>query len=83
MAKEDFFSILKNECPRDDEVQRTEEIIKKFVIKNGEELNKFYLKSHVIFLADVIEKLIKTSIEQKRINPIIVSVYLATLGNVQ
>ena len=70
MAKEDFFSNLKNKCPRDDDIQRTEEIIKKFVIKNGEELKKLYLKSHVIFLADVFEKLFKTSIEQKGINPL-------------
>ena len=64
MAKEDFFSNLKNKCPSDDEIQRTEEIITIFVIENGEELNNLYLKSDVIFLADVFEKLIKTSFEQ-------------------
>ena len=57
MAKEDFFSNIKNKCPSDDEIQRTEEIIKILVIKNGEDLNTFYLKSDVYFLADVFEKL--------------------------
>ena len=55
MAKENFFSYSKNKCPSDDEIQRTEEIITIFVIKNGEELNNLYLKSDVIFLADVFE----------------------------
>ena len=44
MAKEDFFSYLKNKCPSDDEIQRTEEIIKIFVIEKGEELNKNILE---------------------------------------
>ena len=70
MAKGDFFSNIKNKCPSDDEIQRTEEIIKILVIKNGEELNKLYLKSDVYFLADVFEKLNKTSIEQKGNNPL-------------
>ena len=62
MAKEDFFSNLKNQCPSEDEIQRTEEIIETIVIKIGEELNKLYLKSDAILLAEIIEKLIKTSI---------------------
>ena len=64
MAKEDFFSHLKNKSPSDDEIQRTEEIIKIFDIKNGEKLTNLYMKSDVIFLADVFEKHNKTSIEQ-------------------
>ena len=65
MAKEDFFSNLKNKCPRDDEIQRTEKIIKKFVIKNGEELKKLYLKSHVNFLAEILKNLIKHLLNKK------------------
>ena len=64
MEKEDLLSKLKKKCPSDDEIQRTRENYITFDNKNGEELTKLYLKSDVIFLADVFEKLIKTSIEQ-------------------
>ena len=47
--KEDFLSKLKNKCPDDEEIKRTQEIITTFDIKNGEEITKFYLKSYVIF----------------------------------
>ena len=67
LAKEDFFSKLKINCPSDEEIQRTEEIIKLFDIKMGEELIKLYLKSDVILVADVLQKLNKTSIEQKEL----------------
>ena len=40
LMKEDFFSKLKNKCPDDEEIQRTMDIIKKFNIKNGEELTQ-------------------------------------------
>ena len=70
LKKEDFFSNLKNECPDDDELERTKEIIKLFDIKNGEELTKLYCKSDVIFLADVIEKFVKVSFEEYGINPL-------------
>ena len=68
LKKEDFFSKLKNECPDDDEIERTKEIIKLFDIKNGEELTKLYCKSDVILLADVIEKFVKVSFEEYAIN---------------
>ena len=35
LKKEDFFSKLKKECPGDDEIERTREIIKIFNIKKG------------------------------------------------
>ena len=50
---EDFFSKLKNKCPDDEEIQRTREFIKVFDIKIEERLTKLYLKTDVIFLADV------------------------------
>ena len=70
LKKEDFFSKLKNKCPDDGEIQRTREIIKKFNIKNGEELTQLYLKSDVILLADVFEKFIKISVEEYGIKPL-------------
>ena len=70
LKKEDFCSKLKNDCPDDDEIERTKEINKLFDIKNGEELNKLYCKSDVILLADVIEKFAKVSFEEYGINPL-------------
>ena len=68
--KKDFFSKLKNKCPDDEEIERTKEIIKKFNIKNGEELTEIYLKSDVLLLACVFEKFIKVSVNKFDINPL-------------
>ena len=42
LKKEDFFSKLKNKGPDDEEVEETKEVIRKFSIKNGEELTEFF-----------------------------------------
>ena len=68
--KKTFFSKLKNECPSDDEIQRTTENIERIDIKNREELAKVYLKVDVIFLADVFEKFIKISTKEYGISPL-------------
>ena len=70
IKKEDFFSKLKNECPDDEEIERTMDIIKRFNIKNGEELTEIYLKSDVLLLACVFEKFVEISIDQFDINPL-------------
>ena len=70
LKKEDFFSKLKNKCPDDEEIQRTMDIIKRFNIKNGEELTEIYLKSDVLLLACVFEKFIKVSLNEFGINPL-------------
>ena len=70
LKKEDFFSKLKNKYPDDVEIERTMEIIKKFNIKNGEELTEIYLKSDVLLLAYVFEKFIKVSVNKFDINPL-------------
>ena len=70
LKKEDFFSKLKIYYPNHDEIERTIEIIKLFNIKNGQELTKLYCKSDVILLADVIEKIVKVSTEEYKINPL-------------
>ena len=70
LKKEYFFSKLKNKCPDDDEIERTMDIIKKFNIKNGEELTEIYLKSDVLLLACVFEKFIKVSVNEFNINPL-------------
>ena len=70
LKKEDFFRKLKNKCPDDEEIQRTMDIIKKFNIKNVEELTQIYLKSDVLLLACVFEKFIKVSVNEFGINPL-------------
>ena len=70
LKKEDFFSKLKNKCPNDEEIQRTKDNIKRFNIKNGEELTEIYLKSDVLLLACVFEKFIKVSVNEFGINPL-------------
>ena len=70
LKKEDFFSKLKNKCPDDEEIERANEIIEKFNIKNGEELTEIYLKSDVLLLACVFEKFIKVSVNEFGFNPL-------------
>ena len=64
LKKDDFFTRLKNDYPDDKEIERTKLIIKLFNKKIGKELTKLYLKSDVIFLADVFEKFVKVSTEE-------------------
>ena len=61
---------MKNKCPDDDENQRTIDIIKRFNIKNGEELTEIYLKSDVLLLTCIFEKFIKVSVNEFGINPL-------------
>ena len=46
------------------------DIIKRFNNKNGEELTEIYLKSDVLLLACVFEKVIKVSFNEFGINPL-------------
>ena len=68
--KKNFSSKLKNGYPDDKEIERTKEGIKIFSIKNGEKLNKLYLRSDVIFSAEICEKFIKVSIKEFDVNPL-------------
>ena len=70
LKKKRFFSKLKNKCLDDEEIERTMDNIKKFNIKNGEELTEIYFKSDVLLLACVFEKFIKVSVNEFDINPL-------------
>ena len=61
---------MKHKSPSDDEIQGTKETNKLFDNKNGEELTRLYLRSDVIFLADVFEKFVKISTKEYGINPV-------------
>ena len=70
LKKNYCFSKLKNDCPTDEEKERTKEIIKIFRIKIGEELTQIYLKRDVLLITCVFEKFIKVSINEFAINPL-------------
>ena len=69
-GNEAYFSKTKNKIPYQEEIDRTNEIIKIFRIKNGRELTELYNKADVILLADIFEKFIKVSISEFGINPL-------------
>ena len=68
LKKEDFFSKLRKDYPKDKEIEPTKEKIKLFNIKNGEELTKLYFKKDGLLSADIFEKYIKVSFEEFDIN---------------
>ena len=70
LTKEDFWSTLKQETPPDEEINRTQEIIKKYDLKNGQELTMLYLKMDVLQLADVFENFVEKSTLEYNINPL-------------
>ena len=69
-GQEAYFSRTKNKLPDKEEIDRTNEIIKLFNIKNGKELAEIYNKADVILLTDIFEKIIKVSIWEFGINPL-------------
>ena len=66
--KENSSVTWKKACPSDERKERTKEIIRLFDFINGEEINKMFLKSDVLALADIFEKSVKISIEKFFIN---------------
>ena len=69
-GEEAYFSKTKNKIPDQVEIDRTNEIIKLFNIRNGRELTELYCKADVILLADKFEKFLKVSITEFDINPL-------------
>ena len=69
-GKEAYFSKTKNKIPDQEEIDRTNEVIKFFNIKNGRELTELFNKADVILLADIFEKFIKVSKTEYGINPL-------------
>ena len=69
-GNEAYYSKTKNEIPDQKEIDRTNEIIKLFNIKNGRELTELYNKADVILLADIFEKFTEDSKTEFGINPL-------------
>ena len=70
LSPEDFWSTLKQTTPSLQEINRTQEIIKKYDLKNGQRLTMFYLKMDVLQLADVMENFVEKSTLEYGINPL-------------
>ena len=69
-GNEAYYSKTKNEIPDQIEIDRTNEIIKLFNIRNGRELTELYNKADVILPADIFEKFIEVSETEFGINPL-------------
>ena len=69
-GNEAYFSKTKNKIPDQEDINRTNQIIKLFNIKNGRELTELYNKADVILLADIFQKFIKVAISEFGINPL-------------
>ena len=70
LTKEDYWSTLTQSYPSDDDIKRTQELIDKNNIKNGQELTMLYLKMDVLQLADVFENFVESSTREYKINPL-------------
>ena len=68
LSPEDFWSTLKQTTPNLEEINRTQEIIKKYDLKNGQELTELYLKMDVLQLTDVFENFVEKSTLEYGIN---------------
>ena len=66
----DFWSTLKQTTPSLEEINRTQEIIKKYDLKNGQELTELYLKMDVLQLSDVFENFVEKATLEYGINPL-------------
>ena len=64
LTKEDFRSTLKQTTPPDEEINRTQK-----VVKNGQELTMLYLEKDVLQLADVFENFVGKATLDYGINP--------------
>ena len=80
LTKEDFWSTLKQTTPSLEETNRTQEIIKKYILKNGQELTMIYLKMDVLQLTEVFENFVEKSTLEYGINPCTVTLYLVIHG---
>ena len=70
LSPEDFWSTLKQTTPSLEEINRTQEIIKKYDLKNGQELTELYLKMDVLQLTEVFENFVEKSTLEYGINPL-------------
>ena len=70
LTKEDFWSTLKQTTPPYEEINRTQDIIKKFNVKNGQEITMIYIKMDVLQLADVFEDFVEKATLEYSINPL-------------
>ena len=61
---------MKSDYLDEKEIERTDKIVETFEFIKGEELTQYYLKSEVIFSADLFENFMKVSFDECDINPL-------------
>ena len=70
LTKEHYWSTLTQSYPSDDDIKRTQDLIDKNNIKNGQELTMLYLKMDVLQLTNVFENFVESSTREYKINPL-------------
>ena len=70
LKKEGYWSTLTQSFVSDKDIERTNSIIKKYKLTNGQQLTMLYLKLGVLLLADVIENFVKTCTEKYTNSPL-------------
>ena len=68
--EDDFFSVLKDSKPSNEEIYRTFDIIKKYKVKTFGDLTDSYLKIDFDLLTDVFENFIEFSLKEFGIHPL-------------
>ena len=68
--EDDFFSVLKDSKPSNEDINRTFYFIEKYNLKTFGDLTDLYLKSDIDLLTDVFENFIEFSLKEFGINPL-------------
>ena len=68
-TKDKFYSILNDEHITDDQYNHAQEVWNTFNLKTMGEYHNLYLKSDILFLADVFENFRKTCLEYYKLDP--------------
>ena len=70
LTKEDYWSTLTQSYSLDEDIKRTQDLIEKYKIRNGQELTMLYFKMDVLMLGDVFENFVEKSTLICVINPL-------------
>ena len=69
LVKEHYYSHLTNDYPKDEYIERTTNLIKKYKLQTMGQLTEFYLKNDIDLLTDAFENFIKCGVREYGLNP--------------